>query len=94
MSVLLGACNVDNGPSVELSKNVSLDWDANRDELLLALLWEIVEMLFVVLGKQGARQLSETVSKLNVLHGYIIVAWKQLYTYTNSSNADIVYTKH
>ena len=84
MSVLLGACNVDNGPSMELTTNVSLDCDANRDELLLAILWEIVEMLFMVLGKQDARQLFETGAKLNAVFAWIRNLSLETITYTYS----------
>ena len=84
MSVLLGACNVDNSPSVGLSTNVSLDGDGNRDELLLAILWEIVETLFVVLGKQDARQLFDTGAKLNTVFAWIHNLSLETVTYTNS----------
>ena len=63
MSVLPGACNVDSGPSVELSIHVSLDDDANRGELLLALLFGFVEVLFVVLGQLDKGQLAGTGAK-------------------------------
>ena len=62
-SVLLGACNVASGPFVELSIHVSLDGDANRGELLLAVLFGSVEVLFVVLGQLDKAHLPGTGAK-------------------------------
>ena len=63
LPVLPGACNLDTVPSTELSLNVSVDGNAQKDELLLVILWIFAEMLFVVLGKLDITQLARTGAK-------------------------------
>ena len=59
-SVLVGTCNVDNDPSMELAMNVFIEGDAKGDGLLLVVVGVMVRLLLTVLGKLDGTQLVET----------------------------------